>query len=162
MYLLDANIFIQSKNLHYGFDIVPGFWDWLDQRHAAGALCSIDKVGEELDAVEDELTSWVKSRRRMFLAVDAATAPSLATLATWAASGAYRPSAISAFLSGVDYQLVAYAHAHNHTVVTHEKSSPASLTNIKMPDACNAMGVPCVDPFAMLRNERARFVLPQG
>jgi len=27
MYLLDANIFIQAKNRHYAFDVVPGFGD---------------------------------------------------------------------------------------------------------------------------------------
>ena len=30
-YLLDSNVFIQAKNLHYGFDFVPAFWDWLLQ-----------------------------------------------------------------------------------------------------------------------------------
>lgn len=29
-YLLDANVFIQAKNLQYGFDFCPAFWDWLD------------------------------------------------------------------------------------------------------------------------------------
>jgi hypothetical protein len=28
-YLLDANVFIQAKNLHYGFDFCPAFWQWL-------------------------------------------------------------------------------------------------------------------------------------
>ena len=28
-YLLDANVFIQGKNLHYGLDFCPAFWDWL-------------------------------------------------------------------------------------------------------------------------------------
>ncbi len=28
-YLLDTNIFIQAKNLHYGFDFCPAFWEWL-------------------------------------------------------------------------------------------------------------------------------------
>ena len=27
-YLLDANVFIQAKNLHYGFDFCPAFWDF--------------------------------------------------------------------------------------------------------------------------------------
>jgi len=26
-YLLDANVFIQAKNLHYGLDFCPAFWD---------------------------------------------------------------------------------------------------------------------------------------
>ena len=28
-YLLDANVFIQAKNLHYGLDFCPAFWEWL-------------------------------------------------------------------------------------------------------------------------------------
>ena len=32
-YLLDANIFIQAKNLYYNFDICPAFWDWLDREN---------------------------------------------------------------------------------------------------------------------------------
>ncbi len=29
-YLLDANVFIEAKNLYYAFDICPGFWTWMD------------------------------------------------------------------------------------------------------------------------------------
>ena len=35
-YLLDANVFIQAKNLHYGFDFCPAFWDWLVDRNTGG------------------------------------------------------------------------------------------------------------------------------
>jgi len=28
-YLLDANVFISAKNLHYGMDFCPAFWEWL-------------------------------------------------------------------------------------------------------------------------------------
>jgi hypothetical protein len=44
-YLLDANAFIAAKNLHYGFDFCPAFWDWLVQSNAAGKVYSIEKVG---------------------------------------------------------------------------------------------------------------------
>jgi Domain of unknown function (DUF4411) len=27
-YLLDSDVFIQAKNLHYSFDFCPAFWDW--------------------------------------------------------------------------------------------------------------------------------------
>jgi len=33
-YLLDANVFMQAKNLHYGLDFCPAFWDWLIDRNA--------------------------------------------------------------------------------------------------------------------------------
>ena len=35
-YLLDANIFIQAKNLHYSFDFCPAFWEWLDASEQDG------------------------------------------------------------------------------------------------------------------------------
>jgi len=53
---------------------------------------------------------------------------------------------------------VAHALAHGDTVVTHEVPSN-SLKKIKIPDACISLGVRCVAPYAMLRLERARFVL---
>ena len=53
---------------------------------------------------------------------------------------------------------VAFAHAHSHTVVTHERSQPNAKKRILIPDACTAIGVNCVDPFTMLRSEGAKFV----
>ena len=32
-YLLDADVLIGAKNLHYGFDFCPAFWDWLILKH---------------------------------------------------------------------------------------------------------------------------------
>ncbi len=43
-YLLDANVFIQAKNLHYGFDFCPAFWDWLDDANNRGVVFSIELV----------------------------------------------------------------------------------------------------------------------
>lgn len=31
MYLLDANTYIQAKNLHYQMSFCPAYWDWLDE-----------------------------------------------------------------------------------------------------------------------------------
>lgn len=160
MYLLDANIFITSKNAHYGFDFVPAFWDWLDHGHSARLLCNIDKIADGLKAMADELSTWAGGRGPMFLQMDQASLPSLAAVSVWANSSNFTPAAISQFLSVGDFQLVAYAHAHDHTVVTHEKAEPKATRKIKIPDACAAMGVPCIDPFTMLRAESVRFVLP--
>jgi Domain of unknown function (DUF4411) len=47
-YLLDANVFIQAKNLHYGFDFCPAFWDWVEAANRSQSVFSIEKVGDEL------------------------------------------------------------------------------------------------------------------
>ena len=43
-YLLDANVFIQSKNCHCGFDFCSAFWDWLVEQDNAGTVASIKKI----------------------------------------------------------------------------------------------------------------------
>lgn len=57
-----------------------------------------------------------------------------------------------------DYYLVAHAHAHQFTVVTHEVAAD-SLKKIKIPNACIGLKVKCMSPYEMLRSEKARFVL---
>lgn len=37
-YLLDANLLIAAKNLHYGCDFCPAFWDWLVESNAASTV----------------------------------------------------------------------------------------------------------------------------
>ena len=78
MYLLDANIFIQAKNLHYGFDFVPGFWEWLIRENQTGDVASIEKVADELRGGDDELSAWAEARGEVFfLAPDATVMPAL-------------------------------------------------------------------------------------
>lgn len=159
MYLLDANVFIQSNRAHYGLDFVPAFWDWLDRSFADGMLHSIQPIGAEIAAGGDDLSTWASSRSGLFVPMDAACGPSLSTVATWANSGHFTPAAVSEFLSVADYQLVSYAHAHNLTVVTMEKSEPTRKNKVKIPDACIAHGISWTTPFQMLRGESASFVL---
>jgi hypothetical protein len=54
-YLLDSDVFIQAKNLHYGLDFCPAFWDWLIASNAKRLVFSTEKVGDEIEAGADEL-----------------------------------------------------------------------------------------------------------
>jgi hypothetical protein len=160
-YLLDANVFIQAKNLHYGLDFCPAFWEWLIAKNAAGTVFSVEKVGDEVQAVADELSQWAAARGDgFFLRPDAAVLPSLAAVSAWATGQRYEPSAVSTFLQVADYYLVSQAHGGGHTVVTHEVPS-ASTRRIKIPDACISLNIRCITPYEMLRRERARFILGQ-
>jgi len=158
-YLLDANVFIQAKNLHYGFDFCPAFWTWLERANAAARVFSIDKVGTELESGRDELSDWATARGPgFFLPADNAVLPALARVSQWANAQGYEPVAVNTFFQVADYWLVGHALAHGHTVVTHEVPS-ASAKKIKIPNACVGLAIPCMTPFEMLRRERVRFVL---
>ncbi|MCU0862544.1 MAG: DUF4411 family protein [Planctomycetes bacterium] len=158
-YLLDANVFIAAKRLHYGFDFCPAFWDWLVAQNAAGKLFSIERVGTEVATGVDDLSVWADNRGpAFFLPADSAMLASFGQVSTWVMGQSYAARAIELFSQGADSYLVAHALAHRMTVVTHEK--PENSKNIvKIPNACVALGVAFVTPFEMLRRERARFVL---
>ena len=158
-YLLDADAFIAANNLHYGLDFCPAFWDWLVAGHESERVFSVEKVGDEVQALGDELSKWAEARGNgFFLPPDASVFPALAEVSAWATGQAYEPAAVNTFLQVADYYLVAQARAGRHTVVTHEVPS-ASTRKIKIPDACIGLGIKCMTPYEMLRRERARFVL---
>lgn len=158
-YLLDANVFIQAKNLHYGFDFCPAFWDWVATKNASGKVFSIEKVGDELEAGGDELADWATEQGAgFFLSPDAAILPALTQVSAWATGQGFELAAVSTFFQVADYYLVAHALAHSFTLVTHE--IPAnSIKKIKIPNVCIGLGIKFMTPYEMLRKERARFVL---
>ena len=158
-YLLDANVFIQAKNLYYGLDFCPAFWEWLIINNKEKRVFSIEKVGDEINAVADELSGWASEcGPEFFLKPDAAILPALTSVSTWVTNQNYEPAAVNTFLQVADYYIVAYALAHNYTVVTHEIVS-TTLKKIKIPNVCIGLNIKCMTPFEMLRHERAHFIL---
>ncbi|MFV2072721.1 MAG: DUF4411 family protein [Thermoanaerobaculales bacterium] len=158
-YLLDSNVFIQAKNLHYGFDFCPAFWDWIEQQNRNGTVFSVEKVGTELAAGADDLAEWADVRgAAFFVAPDQELLVALAQVSSWVDNQGCEPAAVGTFFQVADYYLTAHAMAHSHTVVTHEIPSE-SIRKVKIPNVCIGLGVRCVTPFEMLRSEQARFVL---
>lgn len=164
-YLLDANVFMQAKNLHYGLDFCPAFWEWLINENTAGRVFSIESVNDEIQDGKDELSTWAAAQGAgFFLAPDAAMLAVLGQVSNWAAThtwGAqqrYSQAAISTFLQVADFYIVGHALAHKHVLVTHEVAA-ASVNKIKIPNACISLGVKCISPYEMLRREKAKFVL---
>lgn len=161
-YLLDANVFIQAKNLHYGLDFCPAFWDWLTDKNANGSVFSIDKVSDEIAAGADELTQWAQYKGNgLFRKTDAAVAARFGQVSTWVTGQQYEPAAINTFLQVADFYLVAHALATGHVVVTHEVAAN-SARRIKIPNVCIGLGLKFMTPYEMLRIEKAKFVLGAG
>lgn len=65
---------------------------------------------------------------------------------------------ISNFFNGADYWLVAYALEYKCTIVTHEIPTN-STKKVKIPNVCNGLDLDCINPFEMLRREKAKFAL---
>lgn len=160
MFLVDTNVLIEAKNRYYAFDIAPGFWHWLENAYSRGVVGSIERVREELLQGKDELSDWARDHGSFFFPLDGRTTQVFPKLSAWAQSQNFKPEALNAFAAGTaDFMLVAHASAHFCTVVTHEKAGTGSHKRVKIPDACAALDVPCIDTFKMLRKERATLEL---
>lgn len=160
MFIVDANVLIDAKNRYYGFDIAPGFWEWLENSHADELVCSIAAVRDELLAGDDELSGWAQANGNFFRPLDAAATGQFQPLTSWAHSQGFLPAALAAFAgNAADYQLVAYASAHGHTLVTLEQSNLARRNRVMIPDACAAMGVSSIGTFEMMRRTGAKLDL---
>ena len=154
IFILDANVFIESAKRYYAFDIAPGFWDALI-RHARGGLVrSIDKVKDEIDRGNDDLTTWIGGNFHQWFdstnqqdVIDA-----YATVMGWAQfQPQYIPGAKTEFANNADGWLIAFALAKGFTVVTDERYNSDIKRRIPIPNACNGVGVSYLDTFALMR-----------
>jgi hypothetical protein len=152
-YLLDANIFITAKHT-MPTDIWPTFWARLSEMMLSGQIYTIDKVKEEIDHGNDELTQWMKANapRCFFISADSDVMAKYAEVQNWASSsGRFKQSALSEFASVADSYLVATAAAKDMIIVTYEASAPEIKKRVKIPDACQALSVDYCDLNAVLR-----------
>jgi len=160
MYILDTNVFIQAKNFYYGFDIVPAFWDWLDEQFDNGVIVSLKPIYDELVAGKDELAEWAKDRKDdgWFIAVDdAETQIQFAKVSQWAMNSHFREPAKKEFLRVADSLAVAKALKMGATIVTHESLyDPKNRRKIKIPNVCEALDVPYMSTFELMRKLGAR------
>ncbi|MFW1815792.1 DUF4411 family protein [Acinetobacter guillouiae] len=162
-YLLDANIFIESHNLHYHPSFCEKFWDWIVSGHKEGIFYSIDRIKGELvhqAKSDDELSIRLREERipsDFFIPSlpDPIVAQQYGHLMGWLDSKTthYLPKAIKEFQDHkiADPFLVATAMAHNYVIVTKEKSNPEAKNRVKIPDAASENQVKCITLQQLLR-----------
>lgn len=158
-YLLDTDVLVSSKRIHYHPDFCQLFWDWIDDGHTRQAFYSIDRVKGELEGGDDEdlLQQWCK-RPNMgdFFLGTRASAAKWGELANWAhrRMPAFLPAALAKFLDAksADAWLIAYAASNpGWVIVTNEVSAPESKKDVKLPDAAHALGVETIPLPKLLR-----------
>lgn len=151
-FIIDSNIFIQThKDLPC--DIWCSFWNNFETLLGSGDVVSIAKVYDEISRGNDDLLSWVNQHtsKDIFIEIDNDVMMCYAELIKWANSQNFTQTACDTFADVADSYLIATAKAKGLVVVTLEKSNPDSKKRIKIPDACAAVGVRCIDLNTMLR-----------
>lgn len=161
-YLLDANAFIEAKDRYYGFDICPGYWSSLLTQHDSRRLCSIDRVGDELNQQDDVVKQWIEdSVPETFFkkTQDQDVIDRFHDMVNWVFSQQqFTDAAKTEFASVADGWVVAYAAVNGLIVVTHEQFAPDARRKVPMPNVCIEFDVEFVDTFSMLRDLGEKFI----
>ena len=149
-YSFDTSAFIGAWNRHYPPDVFPTVWERFDQLIRHNHLKAIDEVKRELEDHGDELYDWVKLRKKMFCSLDANIQRQARGIQrqfpTLVKIDRTRPDA--------DPFVIALAKEHNLTVVCYEESKPSKP---RIPDACQALGIPCINLVELFRREGWQF-----
>ena len=164
IYLLDANSFIQAKNLHYRMHVVPGFWQWLTSIHPHHQIESIDPIYKELTkntSDPDELHHWAMSNKSLFKTANSPdTQAVFAEIANYLATHpTYSQTEVSRFLSGADPWLIAAAKTTGAKIVTHEVPVPDNSRKVKIPNVAKTFAVEHVDIFDLLELSECKLVI---
>ena len=160
-YCLDSNVYIQSHRLEYAYDIVPGFWNWLDYLVAERCIISPSFVYHELTEKDsdDYLSHWVKARKSSGLFLDPTSDIQIkfSEIADYV-SQTYDAKNSEIFLQKADAWVISYAAVMNYTVVTQETFAPdPRARKVKIPNICRVFGVNYVNTYAFLRETGAKF-----
>lgn len=132
----------------------PLFWTKIAGMINSGNVFSNIQVKGEIDKGGDELTVWMKDNvpAGFYIENELDVMVKYGDVMNWAQSNAvYRPEAVSEFATVADAYLVATAAAKGYTLVTNETADPQCRRRVKIPDACNALGVRFCDLNTVLR-----------
>lgn len=157
-YCLDSNVLIQAKNGPYGFDIVPAFWNWLDQQVSNQTIFSSIMVYNELSEGNDDLAVWVKNRQDtgFFVEPDKNGQAIFHEIADYVRK-TYPPHNVQDFLDGADPWVISQAKIEKAFVVTHETIVSDNSNKIKIPNICKQFKVDYMNTYQMMRNLKANF-----
>lgn len=149
---LDTSTLIQPYRGPYGFDIVPAFWTFLEEKAREGIIASSVFVYYELlDGDEDELLEWARQQGDIgfFVEPDPLVQIAFREIADYV-NESYPHHNASKFLDDADPWLIAHAKSSGGRVVTFEASAPSSR-DPKIPDVGARFGVSCLDLWTLLR-----------
>jgi Domain of unknown function (DUF4411) len=158
-YWLDANVLIQAANDAYQFDVVPGFWEFLEEQIGNGQLCMPKEVERELSGRDDEVYGWVRRQPDRFIVEqDEAVQANYTAIADWVNNGPFRPEHKRGFLQKADGWLIAHARTANGAVVTRELRAGEGALQVKIPNVCDQFGVESINQGELLRRFNIRLV----
>jgi hypothetical protein len=151
IYCLDTNAFIGPWHRSYPIDVFPKYWEQMDIWAKEARVISPDEVLREIKRKDDALHEWLKSRESMFLPPEETVQSMVRKIL------AKHPRLVDSKKgrSACDPWVIAQATVSKATVVTEEHRSMGKSP--KIPDVCDALGIPHTNVLGMMREMGLRF-----
>jgi uncharacterized protein DUF4411 len=151
-YSIDTSSLVEAWHRRYPVDVFPALWDGIDRLISSPRLLASDEVFQEIKKKDDDLYEWVKARPGLFRPLDreiqAAVREVLRRFPRLINTQRGRNQA--------DPFVIALAQVEHGTVVTNEVHL-GSIDRPRIPDVCDALGVPCINVLGLIRREGWRF-----
>lgn len=136
----------------YPLELFPSLWDKLGELVSGGKLISSEEVLRELERKEDGLFAWASNRSEMFVPLT----DDIQALTQDILEGFPKLVDSRTGKSFADPFVIATAQATGTTVVTGEKLE-GSVSRPKIPNVCDALGIPWIGTVQLISSEGWRF-----
>ncbi|GAA5194019.1 DUF4411 family protein [Arthrobacter gyeryongensis] len=147
-YSFDTSAILNGRRDLFRPTVFQGLWANIEGMIVDGRIRSVDIVREELNRRDDDASSWASNQRELFCELDEevqmATRDILRSHPKLVGAGTGR--------NGADPFVIALAMVTTGTVVTEEHFS-GNLQKPKIPDVCQAIGVPCVNLMGFIEGQ---------
>lgn len=157
-YLIDTNVFVEAIDR---FQCV-GFLEWVEAAHKLERAGSVHAVYTEIKRVNEVLYEWKIKNSDIFLeSTSRKVSSAIRKVVDWAERAGrteYTRSSVKEFNDKADHILVGHAHGIGSIVVTQEsKYEKEGRKVLKIPNACEALGVKWMTAEEMLEEEQPEF-----
>ena len=154
-YCIDTSAIIEGWHKLFPPDIVPGFWEGVDELIKNGDLRATEEVLIELEKKDDQIYSWARQRNELFVPIDldiqVYVREILAKYKTLIDTRKNR--------SGADPFVIALAglNKNTSTVVVTEERLNEKIERPHIPDICAALDIGWINLNELVRKEGWKF-----
>jgi len=120
----------------------------MDESARQSDIVVTEEVLQELKRKDDGIHKWIKDRDSMIVPIDGDVQARVTQIMT----NYGRLVDTRRNRSGCDPWVIALAWTRNLTVVTGERAT-GNLNRPKIPDVCNALGIPCIAVIDFFRQQ---------
>ncbi len=143
IYLIDASMIIEAKDVYYQFGRFPEYWNWLSHYADSGTLKIPFEIYDEINPNEKDegFSSWLDASKSKLVLDESIDMNRVRNVL----DKGYALNLTDVELKKCDQDAILISYAFGRTdriIVTDESSKPKALrANRRIPDVCGTLGI---------------------